>query len=134
MNRDDWKFPYRAVDVLKGAEAKRDYHSSRVSWWEAKFEEVKKKVKEDGIEFDVSLADITSNSYAQRGGVTVRNDLMRDINECQQKVREHKGKTEEYAAWCEVLASQKESVVQLESDDWLYFFGGQAKQALVRAA
>lgn len=126
MNRDNWLFPYTADKLLAAATAKREHHDARLLWWEDKKASVIEAVKAEGIEIDESLADITSNSYGRGATVQVRNDLVRDLQECVSKIREHRGKASDYSAWVQVLSSQGQATLALHHDDWLFFFGTSA--------
>lgn len=121
MLRNEWEFGYKAGTILKGAEVKHKYHTARLKWWEDKLEEVKKKIKAEGIEIDESLSNLTSNAY-RGASVNIRNDLVQDVQECVSKTQEHRARVVEYAAWIQVLESQGNATFQLNQDDWLFFF------------
>jgi len=127
MNRTLWKFSYQADKLLDAAHIKTLWHEGRLNWWVKKREEVKEKIKAEGIEIDESVAHSDENykfSTVQRGTlVNIRNDLVSDLNECVSKVKEHQAKIRDYAAWMQVLASQGQSSFDLNQDDWLFFFG-----------
>lgn len=126
MQRDKWEFSYGADKLLDAATAKQNHHATRLQWWEKQKEEVITKIKAEGLEIDESMAAEFSNkvsSYARHTTVQVRDDLLRDLNECVNKVKEHSVKIEGYSAWIQVLASQGSASFPLNQDDWLYFFG-----------
>lgn len=123
MNRNEWDFPYTADKLLQAATTKHDHHKTRLAWWERKKAETVEKVKAEGIEIDESVADIISNSYGRGPTVGVRNDLVRDLQECVLKIREHRDKVSDYDGWMQVLASQGQSSFNLHHEDWLFFFG-----------
>lgn len=133
MNRTAWKFSYTADKLLEAAKIKREYHESRLKWWLDKQEEIKTKIKEEGIEIDESLAfdhakdgrlGTASNNFNYRGPVaSIRNDLLTDLNETVNKAAEHRGKLRDYKSWEQVLASQGQAAFDLNQDDWLFFFG-----------
>lgn len=123
--KSEWTFTYKSSAVLLGAASKADYHNSRVKFWTDKKDEVMAKIKSEGLEFDESLVDMTSNKFS--GGyrdtsVSVRDDLLRDLQECGRKLREHRIKLEDYKAWVQVLDSQGDKDLQLDQQDWLFFF------------
>jgi len=122
MQRDKWTFPYAADKLLEAARAKLDFHASRLEWWKKKKEEVLTQIKAEGLEIDESVALGYSNSM-RNTSVNVRNDLLTDLNECVQKINEHKHKMTDYHAWIQVLASQGQAGFDLHQDDWLFFFG-----------
>jgi len=129
MNRDEWTFPYSASVLHKASAAKHAFHSDKRDWWHGKQVEKIELIKAEGIEVDESVIFekhelSTYNSTSGRlPNVSIRNDLLRDVQECVGKVREHTAKMKEYDAWMQVLASQGESMFNLHQDDWLFFFG-----------
>src|SRR6266446_1614774 len=126
MNRTLWKFSYQANKLLEAAEIKHNWHEGRLNWWVKKREEIKDKIRSEGIEIDESVANNDENykfSTAHRGtSVNIRNDLLVDLNECISKVKEHQAKIRDYNSWIQVLASQGQSSFDLNQDDWLFFF------------
>lgn len=125
MNRKTWNFPYPADKLLEAATAKVDFHKARLAWWTEKKESVLGQIRAEGIEIDESVAagQGYGKSYARDEQVSIRNDLLRDLNECVAKVREHSEKIGDYDAWMQVLSSQGQSMFDLHQDDWLFFFG-----------
>src|SRR6266478_6038948 len=127
MNRNSWKFTYNADKLLLAAETKINWHEGRLKWWKDKREEIKGTIRSEGIEIDESVAAAEEGykfSSAQRGAsVSIRNDLVSDLNECVNKVKEHQSKVRDYDAWRQVLASQGQVSLELQQDDWLFFFG-----------
>jgi hypothetical protein len=128
MNRSNWKFSYTADILCTAATAKREFHSERHKWWSDKRDETKERIKSEGIEIDESvaanqLAGSYSNSAFRGPSVSIRNDLVTDLNECVAKVAEHHAKIKDYDAWIQVLESQGKATLDLQHDDWLFFFG-----------
>ena len=123
MLRKDWKFYYNALDVLGAAKTKVSNHNERLQFWLNKHEEIKAKIKSEGIDFDDSLADIVSNSYAGRGSISINDSLLKDHQECKQKIMEHRAKKHEYETWVKVLSTQQTGTLELHHDDWLFFWG-----------
>jgi hypothetical protein len=123
-NRMQWRFPYQAGALVVAATERREHHAGRLKWWEGKNQEVKATIRAEGIDIDESVSNMTSNAY--RGStVQIRADLARDLQECGDKVREHRAKVAEYDGWVEVLGSQMQtSIHELDHDDWLFFFSG----------
>jgi len=65
-----------------------------------------------------------SNAGLGRGAqVNIRNDLVRDLQECVGKTQEHREKVKQYDSWTQVLASQGSASFDLQQADWLFFFG-----------
>lgn len=123
MKRNVWEFPYTADKLLGAATVKRDHHNSRLSFWDGKKAETLETIKASGLSVDESIADLTSSSYGRNPTVAIDSAMMRDLQECVGKVREHREKVAEYAAWIEVFSSQGQSSFPLHSDDWQFFFG-----------
>jgi len=121
-NRDHWKFQYGANVLHQAAQAKRQHHTERQLWWEAKKKDIFEQIKAEGLEVDESLAEHISNSYNRNAEVRVRADLLSDLRECQDKIREHREKVSDYYGWCEVLADQGQSACECSHEDWLFFF------------
>ena len=122
MNRNSWKFSYTADKLLDAANAKTSFHEGRLSWWAKKKEEVLSSIRSEGLEIDESVALGYTNS-GRNTSVNIRNDLLKDLNECVSKITEHTGKLKEYNAWIQVLHSQGQAALDLNQDDWLFFFG-----------
>lgn len=125
-NREKWNFNYTVGNVLVGAQKKLDRHKARLDWWDGQKQEVFQKIRDEGVEIDESLADVISNSYNRGPTVQIRNDLIKDMQECVAKIREHRAKVDGYLAWVKVLVDQDDSHdLELNHADWLYFFGDQ---------
>jgi len=124
-NRDRWTFQYPADKLLEATRAKIAFHKGRHEFWTKKRKETEKTIRAEGIEIDESLTDMSSNksNYARGGSVQIRNDLVRDLQECVERQRHHWLVIEDYTGWEQVLASQSGHRFDLHHDDWLYFFG-----------
>ncbi len=114
--------------LLAAAQTKKGWHEGRLKWWGDKRDEIKEKIRSEGIEIDESVAfgseNYMNNKSTHRGAsVSIRNDLVQDLNECVNKVSEHQNKIKDYDAWEQVLASQGQATFDLYQDDWLFFFG-----------
>lgn len=125
MNRTSWKFTYTADKLFGAADSKKSWHMERLKWWSDKRKEVEGVIRAEGIEIDESVAaGLGTYANAVRGPqVSIRNDLVKDLSECVMKTTEHEGKCREYDAWMQVLASQGQASLDLNQDDWLFFFG-----------
>ena len=121
MNRNSWKFSYQADELLKATTAKFEFHTKRNDWWTSKKAEVLSLIRAEGLEIDESVALGYSNT-GRNTSVMIRDDLLRDLNECVSKITEHKGKVADYHAWIQVLQSQGKASFELNQDDWLFFF------------
>lgn len=83
-----------------------------------------RKVAESGIEVKDSVASSYSNVKGNFGPeITIDATLQRELTECQQKIMEHHRFIKEYEGWIQVLKGNPESRLDLEHDDYLYFFG-----------
>jgi hypothetical protein len=129
MARDGWRFTFTSAAVLAAAEKKVAHHQGRVDWWLAKRDEVLAKVRSEGIEIDESLAVedgkwANTASYNRQPGAMIRQDLLEDIAECNNKVREHRAKVAGYEGWVELLGAPAGVPMELELEhaDWTYFF------------
>lgn len=124
MKRREWQFPYTADKLLAAATEKHLYHGTRATWWEGKKAETLTKIKAEGLEIDESVAAGYSNkTFSREATVSVRDDLLRDLQECVQKMHEHREKISHYDAWVQVLASQGSATLMVDQEDWLFFFG-----------
>ncbi len=125
MLRDRWVFEYTANKLAEAATRKREWHKGRTEFWKAAKDKVMGEVKESGIEVSESAGggNYTSNSLRNAPQVMVRNDLQQKLTECHQKIQEHLAKTQEYDGWVQVLNGNPEARFQLNSDDYLFFFG-----------
>jgi hypothetical protein len=136
--RPFWKFQFPAGEVAKGAEGQRDFRKSRQEWWTTKKAEVMEAIKKDGIEITESLADqlVTGGLRAQAMSnyqgttaigpqVTIRQDLLRQLQECHQKIDHHRRAVDEYDGWVQFLGrdGDRNRTLELTQADWLYFFG-----------
>lgn len=124
--RTTWKVSLPSYDVLDGAERKLDWHRERLAVWEKARDQTMVKIRENGVVFDESvLAGDTSSLYSNSGrapAVTVNSELIRDLNETNSKIAEHKDKVRSFESWCQFLASA-EGNLDLTLSDYLYFFG-----------
>jgi hypothetical protein len=125
MQRHQWNFDYTIKDVYNGATAKMLHHRERMAWWTDKKDEVKEQLQSNGITIDESLANLATNStYGRSETITLDSKLVKDFNECVQKIAEHKAKATEYEGWHEVLKAQSDpsARLHLNHDDWLFFY------------
>lgn len=124
MKRNEWKFQYTASKLAEAASAKRTKHQGKLQWWEDKKAETMKKVTEMGIEVHDSVASNYSNTKGGYGPeIMIDSGLQRNLTECQRKIMEHHKLVQEYDAWFQVLTGNSESRVDLDHDDYLFFFG-----------
>ena len=127
-----WTFPYTADKLLEAAAAKHNHYSERLEWWKNKREEIIAQIRAEGIEVDESVLagqrigsasnDVNPLSYNRQPTVQIRNDLVKDLTECVEKVKSHQQYVQEYDAWMQILASQGQSSLSVDHNDWLFFF------------
>ena len=125
MLRNQWKFDYSASEILQATESKLKFHHERLAWWKNKKEDVISMIREEGLEIDENIAMeyISPKSRDWGTQVTVRDDLRKDLNECLKKLSYHTDLINDYAAWQQVLRVNPENSLNLDHDDWLFFFG-----------
>lgn len=121
----NWEFPYKADVVAKAANEKALHHLERREWWAVKKIETVAKIKDGGIEIEESVAGsgYVTTGYARNAQVNVSAELTRDLQECITKIKQHHEMTETYLGWIEVLQSQGDKELQLDHEDWMFFFG-----------
>jgi len=124
MKRNDWSFQFTASKLAEAAAAKRDLHKTKQQWWEDKKAETMKKVAESGIEVHDSVAASYSSAKGGYGPeIVIDAGLQRDLTECQRKIMEHNKLVQDYTGWFQVLTGNAEARVELDHDDYLFFFG-----------
>lgn len=125
-NRNEWEFSYTASQLLEAAKAQLAFRQERVVVWEAKKEEVMKKIRESGLTVHESVSAQFSNytSNRNRGAqVIVDETLQGDLDECIEKISTHRDAATQYNAWVQVFEANKSATLTLKVNDWLYFFG-----------
>lgn len=125
MLRNEWVFRYSASHLSKAAVAKKTVHEGRQKFWSDAKTKVMEEVRAVGIEVSESEAGASYSNKASGFGpqVMVRTDLQKRLTECHEKIVEHTRKVSEYAGWIAVLDGNPDAVLDLHSDDYLYFFG-----------
>lgn len=124
MKRNYWKFPFTASKLAEAAATKKTAHVAKQQWWEDKKAETMKKVAETGIEVHDSVAASYSNTKVGYGPeIVIDAGLQRDLTECQRKIMEHNTLVKQYEGWFQVLSGNAEARVELDHEDFLFFFG-----------
>ena len=124
MERGKWKFQYTASKLAEAAKSKRATHEGKQKWWEDKKTEVMAKVRDSGIEVRDSVAANYSNTKGNYGPqIEIDEGLQRDLCECQSKIMEHHGLVRQYDGWEQVLTANAEARLDLDHEDYLFFFG-----------
>jgi hypothetical protein len=124
MKRDEWSFAYTAAKLAEAAQTKKDTHLGKRDWWEKKKVEVMAKVRESGIDIRDSVAASYSNTKGGYGPqIEIDAGMQRDLSECQAKILEHDNLVRAYDGWVQVLTAHPEARLDLEHDDFLFFYG-----------
>lgn len=128
MLRNDWKFSYSTATLLEAAKNKVAYRTGRAEFWQTRLEEAMTELRSSGIEVTQSVAaSYGSHSNSRRGTAVKLDEAITDkIEECQEKLKEHKTEAAAYAGWVEVFAGNPDTTLELKYGDWLYFFGKDA--------
>jgi len=123
--RSKWEFAYTASALAKAAEAQRDHRNSRVTEWEAKKAEVVEKIKSSGLTVHEGPAATMYTNTSNSGGAHVMVDttLQADLSQCVDRIKLHREAAKSYDAWAQVLNANPKARVQLDHDDWMFFFG-----------
>ncbi len=127
MLRDQWKFRYTARQLAEAAQSKIAFHQDRLDLWEARRKEVIGQIKADGIEVNeksvLQFASPKSRDFQQGGDIMIRNDLKKSLAESYDKLAYHTGRRDTYNGWQQVLGANSNDTIELDIDDWLFFFG-----------
>lgn len=125
MQRDKWTFDLTAAELTKAAEAKRVFHAERLEFWNAAQEKVMADVKEKGLDVEEGIGAMHSNVTRGYHGaqIVIDSTYQRQLNECFEKIEEHRTKLSEYVGWVQVLNANNSRTYSLNADDYLYFFG-----------
>ena len=120
-----WRITLPASKVHEGAVAKLQYHQNRLKVWENAREETKQKIKERGVILDESVLDEEHSKYSNSGrapSVALDNLLVKDLNEANNKINEHKDRVSGFQSWVFFLENATGDL-ELTLSDYLYFFG-----------
>lgn len=127
MKRDEWVFEYTAGKLAEAASSKMRFHEERLEWWKNKKSEVMNTIRAEGLEIDEKISlgyrSPKSRDWEDGARVVVRNDLRKDLDECLEKLSFHTEQFRHYDGWHQVLAANPEAGLQLQIEDWLFFFG-----------
>ena len=127
MTRDKWVFKYVASQLTPAAQSKIDWHTERLAWWTSKKEQVLTTIRNEGLDVDEGIASQFSHPKSRdwdRGAqVVVRRDLQKHLEECLEKLQFHTRQLSEYSGWHQILIVHLEKAIELDIEDWLFFFG-----------
>lgn len=127
MKREEWTFEYTAAKLAEAAAAQAIFRRKRFEFWSDKKAEVMQKIKDSGLTVHEDIAaGLLDKSYSTRSTgaqVLVDPTLQKDLNECVRKMEAHSERARQYDGWEQVLRGNPEARVQLDHDDWMFFFG-----------
>lgn len=131
MLRDQWKFRYTARQLAEAAQTKIQFHKGRLEFWEARRREVIDQIKADGIEVNektiLQFGSPKMRDFQQGGDIMIRNDLRKSLAESYEKLAYHTGHRDTFDGWQQVLGANPDNTIELDIDDWLFFFGRDTK-------
>ena len=126
MLRKEWEFAYTAAQLAEAASRKVAFHRERLAWWKDKRASVMATIRAEGIEINERIAlefrSPKSRDWNLGSELMIRNDLKKDLSECQDKLSDHTDKLSEYSGWLQMLQANPSTTQQLDIDDWLFFF------------
>ena len=128
MLRDQWKFRYTARQLAEAAQTKIEFHKGRLEFWEARRKEVIGQIKADGIEVNeksvlLQYASPKMRDFQEGGDIMIRNALRKRLAESYEKLAYHTGRRDTFDGWQQVLGANPDDKIELDIDDWLFFFG-----------
>jgi hypothetical protein len=126
MRRKSWTFGYKGEDLSVAARRKEGFHRERLEAWKKVKDKTMESIREDGLcigEGPAAGFRRTKRRDWDDAQVTVREDLSRRLDQCLEKLGHHTGMADSYAGWLQVLEAVPEARLELDHDDWLYFFG-----------
>lgn len=128
MLRDQWKFRYTARQLAEAAQTKIEFHKGRLEFWESRRKEVIGQIKSDGIEVNeksvlLQYASPKMRDFQEGGDIMIRNDLRKRLAESYEKLAYHTGRRDTFDGWQQVLGANPDDTIELDIDDWLFFFG-----------
>src|SRR5688572_14342564 len=138
VKREKWKFDYTAKVLAAAAQMKKEWHDSRLAFWEERQKVVEEKIQKEGVKIDRSqLLRIANNAaqgfasvsnYSRQPTVEIDEEMIRDLNECLEKVKGHRNHADNYQGWLQLFRSlAPEAILKLNHDDYLYFFDERRK-------
>lgn len=128
MRRAGWTFTYTGSTLAEAAKAKIAYHNDHLARWTTKRAVFLGQIRSEGIEVSEKMAvseyaNPKARDWEQGGDVVIRNDLRRSIKETYEKLSYHTELRDTYDGWLQVLEANLEKPMELQIDDWLFFFG-----------
>ena len=127
MLRDQWKFRYTAEQLAEAVQQKIQYHDERHTFWNGRREDIFTQIKADGIEVNeksvLQYGSPKMRDYQQGGDIMIRNDLRKSLTEAYEKLAYHTGRKDTYDGWRQILTANSGLPLDLDINDWLFFFG-----------
>jgi hypothetical protein len=127
MLRDQWKFRYTAEQLAEAVQQKIQYHDERHAFWNDRREDIVTQIKADGIEVNeksvLQYGSPKMRDYQQGGDIMIRNDLRKSLTEAYEKLAYHTGRKDTYDGWRQILTPNSGLPLDLDINDWLFFFG-----------
>jgi hypothetical protein len=127
MLREQWKFRYTAGQLADAVQQKIAHHEERHAFWNGRRETIIAQIKADGIEVNeksvLQYASPKMRDYQQGGDIMIRNDLRKALSEVYEKLAYHTGRKDTYDGWRQVLTANTALPLDLDMNDWLFFFG-----------
>ena len=121
--RTRWKFLYSVNELGAAALEKRDFHQERWDHWRAELDAAERDLKENGIDIRAAVAAGQTGSSAYRAEPILDAVMLKRITECNNKIAEHRGLTEDYALFARIMRREVSSATfELTADD-VKFFG-----------
>ncbi|MGQ0621390.1 MAG: hypothetical protein ACT4QA_15955 [Panacagrimonas sp.] len=124
MKRKEWLFAYDAAKLADAASTRKAEHLKLREWWEVRKTETLDKVRDHGVEVQESVgAVVSSTKGAYSARIQIDPALRRDLDECHSKIQGHAEKLAQFAGWEQVLRAHPDAELQLDHEDYLFFFG-----------
>ncbi|RZT92561.1 hypothetical protein [Rivibacter subsaxonicus] len=127
MMRKEWAFDYAAGTLAEAASKKLAFHHERLEFWKQSKDETMTTIRSEGLEIDEKLAlgyrSPKSADWERGAKVVVRNDLRDRLDECLSKLSHHSDLIQQYDGWLQALLANPQARMQLDIEDWLFFFG-----------
>lgn len=121
------EIPLHRRATCRSGSKKIQYHEERHAFWNNRREEIVGQIKADGIEVNekaaLQYASPKMRDYAQGGEIMIRNDLRKSLTEAYEKLSYHTGRKDIYDGWRQILTANNALPLDLDINDWLFFFG-----------
>lgn len=125
MQRHEWTFKYAGWKLAEAAIEQRAYREQRLAEREKKKEAAEQQIRWNGIEITESIAEKLAN-YSNPGfgpQITVDQKLLREYSECIEGIKRNRELLRQYDGWIQVLQANPDQQLELDHEDWLFFFG-----------